>query len=233
MRKSKKRLAALFLVFALVCTMATTLAYFTDREQAAAQGVVGTLDIVLTESWYASNTNRDNTKPGDIYNLDYTIANNGNKSADVRETFVITTTVAMTSSAPEFEIYKATDVTKGADGFYVPNTGAAPVVAVSDTTNRVLAADGKTLTYHLPEFILDGTGPGAEDEPEADSNADTFDYVILFSKSASNDWQGAEVTIDYLVEAKQHRNTDDSIWATVASEEIDFAGSKVNAVPVA
>ena len=232
MRLRKKRLGLTVLSLSLICAMSVSMvmAYFTDREQATATATAGTLNITLTESWDASNPARTNAKPGDIYNLDYTVTNEGNKSADVRETFVIRSSVAM-SAAPEFEIYAASSVVKGSDGTYAPISGAKPVV--NDSTTRKISADKKTITYSLPEFVLNGTGTAAETEPGVSSNARTFDYVILFSKTASNAFQGAEVTIDYLAEAKQHRNTNDSIWATVATEQITFAGGSVKAVPAA
>ena len=171
-----------------------------------------------------------NAKPGDIYALDYTVTNEGNKSADVRETFVIRSSVAM-SATPEFEIYAANSVAKGADGTYAPKSGAKPVV--NDATTREVSTDKKTITYYLPEYVLNGTGTAAEIEAGVTSNAKTFDYVVLFSKTAANTFQGAELTIDYLAEAKQHRNTDSTVWTTVASEQITFAGGSVKAVPAA
>lgn len=235
MRKNKKRLALLLFVVAIVCAMSCVLAYFTDYETADVEATAGTLDIALSESWDASNVNRENAKPGDIYNLDYTVKNNGNKSADVRETYVIRSTVAMTAAAPEFQIYAAGDVEKAADGTYGPKAGKKPVVT------GVLSNGNKTITFSLPEFAVDGTGIAAETGDASASgngfsiskNVMTGDYVILFSRAASNSFQGAEVSIDYLAEAKQHRNTDNTVWGIVASETINFAGSNVKAVPAA
>lgn len=235
MRKNKKRLALLLSVVAVVCAMSCVLAYFTDYETATVSATAGTLDIALSESWDAANINRQNAKPGDIFDLDYTVTNNGNKSADVRETFVIRSTIAMTAAAPEFQIYAAGDVEKAADGTYGPKAGKKPIVT------GVLSNGDKTITFCLPEFSVNGTGNAAEKGDASESkngytiedNKMTGNYVILFSRAASNAFQGAEVTIDYLAEAKQHRNTDESVWNTVASESIAFAGSTVKAVPAA
>lgn len=235
MRINKRRLALLLLVVAVICAMSCVLAYFTDYETATVSATAGTLDIALSESWDASNANRENAKPGDIYNLDYTVTNNGNKSADIRETYVIRSTIAMNAAAPEFQIYAAGDVEKAADGTYGPKAGKTPIVT------GVLSNGNKTITFSLTEFSVNGTGTAAETGDASRSgngftisnNKMTGDYVILFSRAASNAFQGAEVTIDYLAEAKQHRNTDNTVWNTVASETITFAGSSVKAVPAA
>lgn len=235
MRKNKKKVALLLLAVAVVCAMSCVLAYFTDYETATVSATAGTLDIELVESWDESNVNRENAKPGDIYNLDYTVTNKGNKSADIRETYVIRSSIAMTASAAEFQIYAAGDVEKAADGTYGPKAGKKPIV------NGVLSNGNKTITFSLPEFAVDGTGTAAETGDASASgngfkiskNVMTGDYVILFSRAASNAFQGAEVSIDYLAEAKQHRNTDSTVWDIVASETIEFAGSDVNAVPAA
>lgn len=232
MRKRKKRLGLTILSLSLICatSISMVMAYFTDREQATASATAGTLSITLTESWNASNPARENAKPGDIYRLTYTVTNEGNKSADVRETFVIRSSVAM-SATPEFEIYAANSVVKGSDGTYAPISGAQPVV--NSSTTRKISSDKKSITYYLPEFVLNGTGTAAETESGVSSNAKTCNYVILFSKAASNAFQGAEITVDYLAEAKQHRNTNASVWTTVATDQITFAGGSIKAVPAA
>lgn len=237
MKKYKKRLTALFLALAVVCAMGMSLAYFTDHEKATATATAGTLDLTLTESWAHDNTSStdDDAKPGDIYDLSYTLKNDGNKSADVRETFVITSDVQLAAGSPaEFEIYAASDVKKDGNGFYVPISGAQPLSV--RTTGSYPGTDGKTyytITYKVPEFILNGTGDNAETETGALGTQKVGSYVILFAKNASNAFQGVNVTIDYLAEAKQHRNTDPTIWTTVASESITLGGGSVSVVPAA
>jgi len=235
MRKTKKLLAIVLAVVTLVSATALSLAYFTDYELATASATAGTLDIELAETWNNSNPNRENTKPGDIFDLDYTITNKGNKSADVRETFVIRSSVALNTSAPEFQIYFADDVQQIADGTYAPKAGKSAIVAGK------LSNSNKTITFSLKEFTIDGTGTAAETGDASAStngctvsqNVMTGNYVILFSNAASNSFQGVDVTIDYLAEAKQHRNTGADTWAVVAKESITFAGGSVNAVPEA
>ena len=244
MRKPKMRVALILVLVIVASAMTSAFAYFTDRETAEVTATAGTLQIELAETWNDSNPERENSKPGHIFNLDYTITNTGNKSADVRETFVIRSDVPMSNTAPEFEIYAANDVeliTTGVDkGLYAPKASAYPIVTGS--SERVISADKTKITYYLPEFTIDGTGTAKETGDASQStngstiqdNVKTGDYVILFAKEAGNAFQGVDVTIDYLAEAKQHRNTDETVWSIVASETITFAGdAAVKAVPVA
>lgn len=225
MRNNKKRLSLTLAVLTLaLCAFAFTTAYFTDREQASASATAGTLDLRLVESW----ADATNFKPGDKYDYTYTLANDGNKSADVRETIVITSSAAMaTTGQAEFEVYASGDIKQNTDGSWVPDAGKSPLAV------RSISADGKKVTYKVPEFILNGTGTAAETESGITTNTKTGSYVVLFSNTADNDFQGATITIDYLAEAKQHRNTDTTIWTTVASENITFAGNATKAVPAA
>lgn len=221
MKKSKKRIISLCLALSLILSMAASFAYFTDRVQTSASFTAGTLELGMTADW-ATETN---AVPGFKYDLGYSISNSGNKSADVRETIVLRSSLAFTSKdAAEFKIYKSTDVEQDASGAYVPKNGAS-------TVGTATLTDSKTITYKLDEYVLNGTGANAETENGISSNKADFSYVIIFDKAADNDWLGATVTVDYLAEAKQHRNTDANTWATVATQEITFAGSQVDVVP--
>lgn len=54
------------------------------------------------------------------------------------------------------------------------------------------------------------------------------DYVLVFRGDSANDWQDTVVRLDYLAEAKQHRNTGEG-WATVEKKTVQFGqnGTKV------
>ena len=223
MRKHTKRLSALFLVFALVCALGMTLAYFTDRVDASVTGPAGTLDLVLTESW----TEAKDVKPGYSHDLSYTLANEGNKSADVRETFVITSNVPFSdldadasATLYEFEIYNG-------DALIDANRVLGSYEA--DKNNDGANETYYTITYKPAEFVLNGSGDNAE--IDAASDTVTHDYDLILSALTGNSFQGASITVDYLAEAKQHRNTDETVWTLVASESISFAGSATNVVP--
>lgn len=221
--KKPKKILALVLAFATVAALAVgTFAFFTDRVQANATATAGTLELSLTTPTLSKATG---LKPGTGCKVDFTLSNLGNKSADVKEVLVLRSPVAMTAGAEEFDLYLASDVTLAADGKVTVKDGKSPVAA------RAVATDGKSITYTIPEFILNGTGDGKEEESGAVGIAKTSSYVLVFQPTAGNDFQGISVTLDYLAQAKQHRNTNVATWADVAKESISFAGGNVNAVP--
>lgn len=216
--KKPKKIMALILAIATVAALAVgTIAFFTDRIQAQATATAGTLELALTDIATGDNAKM---KPGAGCTVDFTLSNLGNKSADVKEVLVLRSPVAMTAGAEEFDLYLASDVTLAADGKVTVKDGKSPVAA------RAVSTDRKSITYTIPEFILNGTGGDeAETEPNVTSNAKSSAYVLVFKGTADNAFQGITVTLDYMAQAKQHRNTDSNTWTTVMSETIKFAGN--------
>lgn len=226
MMKHKRIIALVLALASLLCAMVGTTAFFTDRVEAGATAKAGTLDLVLSS--ITKSTAADyKLKPGDGVKIDFTLSNAGNKSADVREILVLSSPdIAMTAAAPEFELYKSSDVTLNGNLATI-KSGASPVAV------RALSSDNKKITYTIDEFILNGTGTGAETEPEAVGTAKASSYVMVFKASAGNNFANKSVTLDYEAQAKQHRNTGPDTWATVQSETVTFAGVDGHkAVPV-
>ena len=222
-KKKAKTAATVALTGALLAT--GSLAYFTDRVETSASATAGTVDIALSSNWQ----DVENFNPGDIADLSFGISSVGNKSIDVREKFVITSDTALTEDAQsEFEIYARADVSQDANGAYQPNPGAEPIAIGED---RIVGQDGKTITYVLDEYTLNGSGEYAEVEDGISATEKESEYVLVFNKNASNDYQGAEVSVDFLAEAKQHRNTGSDTWAEIANENVSLGGETVNAVP--
>lgn len=222
-KNKKKALAAGAL--AVSCALAGTVAYFTDRVETSATAKAGTVDLALDANW----TDVANFNPGDKADLDYQISNDGNKSVDVRERLVVTSSVALdTAAQAEFEIYKAIDVEQDAAGAYVPKADAKPV---TDGAKRIVAGDSRSITYVLPEYTLNGSGANAETESGVTDTNHSADYVLVFKGASSNAFQDADVEVSLLAEAKQHRNTNSDTWATVSSESVTFGNGNVNAVP--
>ena len=223
--KKPKKILALVLALATVAALAVgTFAFFTDRVQAKAEATAGTLELALTDIRTGNNVKM---KPGTGCTVDFTLSNLGNKSADVKEILVLRSPVAMTAgAATEFDLYKASDVTLDADGKYTIKTGAQPVAV------RSVSTDKKSISYTIDQFILNGTGTAAETENGVTSNAKSSAYVLVFKNTAGNAFQDITVTLDYMAQAKQHRNTNDATWTDIMSETITFAGnSNFSAVP--
>ena len=213
---SKKRLAAIFLTAAFATTLVTCLALFTDREQSQTEYTAGTLDIVLGQEWISDNAETaKNFTPGDKLLLSYSLENKGNLDAKVKETFVVTTDKAVTN---EFEIYAASDVEKDStSGLWVVKASASPIkVRTSEAYGT-----GTKITYEIPQFVLDATGKK------------TFDLVLLFNKDSKNSVKGTNITVEYIAQALQDRNTGDETWedAKVITEKITIGGTEKNVVP--
>ena len=220
--KKPKKFLALVLAMATVAALAVgTFAFFTDRVQANATAKAGTLELALSNVELSKATG---LKPGTGCKVDFTLSNKGNKSADVKEVLVLRSPTAMTAGAEEFDLYLASDVTLTADGKATIKDNASPVAV------RKVSTDRKSITYTIPEFILNGTGDGKEEESGAVGIAKTSSYVLVFQPTAGNDFQGISVTLDYLAQAKQHRNTNADTWTTITKESISFAGGNVDAV---
>lgn len=218
--KKPKKIMALVLAIATVAALAVgTLAFFTDRIQAQAKATAGTLELALTDIATGSNTKM---RPGNGCTVDFTLSNNGNKSADIKEVLILRSPVAMTAGAEEFDLYLASDVTLTADGKATIKAGAQPLAA------RTVSPDKKSITYAIPEFILNGTGDDAENEPGVTSSAKESKYVLVFKNTADNTFQNISVTLDYMAQAKQHRNTNGDTWATVLTDTIVDASSAFN-----
>lgn len=224
---SKKNTKKAVAVGSLAGMMALTgsLAYFTDRVETDASATAGTVDLVLASDWQ----DIANFNPGDKADLDYEISNDGNKSVDVRERIVVKSSVAMnTADQAEFEVYKAADVEQNANGAYVPKDGAEPVTT---DANRIVSADDTSITYEIAQYTLNGTGANAEEEDGITATSHASDYVLVFKGDSSNAFQGANVTVDLVAEAKQHRNTGDDTWDLISTDSITAGGAAINVVP--
>lgn len=218
--KKPKKIMALVLAIATVAALAVgTFAFFTDRVQANATATAGTLELSLTTPTLSKSTG---LKPGTGCKVDFTLSNLGNKSADVKEVLILRSPKAMNTTTPEFDLYMASDVTLDADGKATIKANATPVAT------RVVAQDSKSITYTIDEFILNGTGAGAETEGTAVGISKASSYVLVFSSTAGNDFQGITVTLDYLAQAKQHRNTNAATWETVLTDRIVDTNSAFN-----
>lgn len=238
MKKASKKATACALVGTLALVGASSMALFTDHETGTATATAGTLDLKLTQDWVNVNDNYhlankaagqdgkiDPMLPGSKLAMPYTLANQGNKSMDIRETVVIKSADKEFAANPEFKLYKAADVELDVA------TGAYKAKANANAIAYDLK-DPKTIIITPDTMTLSGTGASAEVETGFEATSYTGDYVILFDASATNSWMGKTLTIDYLAEAKQHRNTGGKdAWDTIAEESLTLtSGTAVNAV---
>lgn len=222
---SVKKKAVLASSLAALMAIGGTFAFFTDRVDTQATATAGTVDLTLDANW----ADVSNFNPGDMADLSYSIENAGNKSIDVRERLVVHSSVAMdTADQAEFEIYKASDVEPDSNGAYKPKAGASPVATDAD---RIVSSDSKSITYNIDEYTLNGVGTAAETEAGITEASKDSAYVLVFKGGADNDFQDADVTVDLIAEAKQHRNTGDDTWDVISTETVTVGGQEISVVP--
>lgn len=212
MKTTKKRITTLVSVACAGLMLVGSFAFFTDRVEETATGTAGNIDLVFTDASKAdvntagdSQTNdQDNVwtngivkagdvmNPGDSYDMSYTLSNDGSKSIDVKQQFIITSDEAMTEGATEYNI-----------------------TVNGKTLTPTLSADGKTLTYEMTEYdVLAG-------DVEADGEEFiTYNTKLAFELAAKNKFMDNNITVALNVWAKQHRNTNNAAdWENIATFE--------------
>lgn len=209
----KKKFIKIASVVCALCLLVGSFAFFTDRVDKDATATAGNIDLVFTDlSAFAehkvdSQTNGytdgkvwedgkivadgDIMNPGDNFDMGYKLENTGNKSIDVKQQITLTSSVALTDDAEEYQI-----------------------VIAGQTITPVKSDDDTTLTYELEEIVLNGT-------IEEDGNAaeQEYDVYLAFDRLAKNKFMDSTVTVELDVQAKQHRNTTDADWIDWASYE--------------
>ncbi len=217
----KRKVAILCLAVMTVASFAVgTLAYLTDRVEANLSPTAGTVDLDITDfklNGVAAATGVSDFCPGQGVAITYNVVNSGNKAVDVKETLVLTvlsSTLAaknLTTATPEFKLYSS--------GVTIDSTNGN-AATVSGSAVQVGTISGNKITYSPAEFSLDG---GAGEVANPASAAKTL--YLVFSNEVGNDFVGAQLTLDYMAEAKQHANTDSSTWAAARTATMTFAGT--------
>lgn len=239
----KKILASVMAVLSVAALIVGSLALFTDRFQSKTEITAGTLDLVLSQTWAADNAAvAGNFKPGEALKLNYSLANEGNMAVNVRETFVLSCDVPLNDpsavtmvnnpgniNAHEFDIYNAEDVTIAADGTVTAITGSP----LTCTRGEYVTEGGKTwykLTYQIPEFIMNGS---IENVDDAIGLSKSGSYVLVFRNDVSNEFQEANIIVEYMAQGLQNGNTGAETWtdAKVITETVNFGGANVNVMP--
>ena len=215
---------ALCVVLAVILVVGCSFAYFTDYATEQATGTAGTVALSMDSNINLLDADgQDIINPGDQRDAGFTVTNEGNKSIDVRTTIVLTTQSNIgydllfsgeANTQSEYDLYLRNDVELVEGKGYVPKDGAQPL--------QVKSIDQDVITYILPEYSLNGNSD-RYDEVESIDGVNAFsrteDIVFVMKGAAGNEWQNSSVSIDILVEAKQHENTSAG-WEIVAKENI-------------
>ena len=233
-KKNQTAKRALCAVLALAMLIGGTFAYFSDYASTQVKGTAGTVAVAMDSDINLLDAEgRDILNPGDMRDGSFSVTNEGNKSIDVRTTIAVTAVdhagnaIDFTGSATEqseYDLYAAEDVELVEGEGYAPKAGAQPL--------QVKSINGNTITYVLPEYSLNGNSD-KYDEVETIDGVDTFtqdnEFVFLFKGASENKWQASGVSIDVLVEAKQHENTGAG-WDIVAQENVSIGAINQSAV---
>lgn len=205
-----------------------TFAYFTDRAQtdtslktADASEIIkvtpdgteeGSEDpgSTLEDLWKENNPD-EIIEPGDEVDLRYELTNIGDSDIDVKETFILTSTVNLDQASPEYRLFLNSFADK-----YGAMVGGTVVSAETISENQV--------KYEIAPFSL------------KKNEVKKLDYIMVFDKYATNEFQASVCTIDYLVELRQHSKILDvnDGWEEIQSATIQFGGNGAHkAVPEA
>lgn len=228
--KNKKNIATIVMVALCVAALAVgTLALFTDRYQAEVSVTAGTVDLALVENWQTANSAVGASfKPGQGLVLDYTLTNGGNLAARVKETLVISSSVDLDDTAPEFAIYDAKDVNVAADGTVSFNDGAAPLAFTPGSYSDDEGTWHK-LTYDLGKSVMSGS----IEEIDTYAKSKTGNYVLVFSADVGSEFQAANLRVEYMAQGIQYTNTGDNSWnqSEIVSATVGFGGENISVVP--
>ena len=235
-RKSKRAISFMLVMAMLMTLLVGTTAWFTDRVSTSASGTAGTVTINLDDSGInlKDSAGKDILNPGDMRNVSYVVSNTGNKSVDIKETIYLSAydklgqALNLSDTQSEFEIYNASDVSFVDNRGYLPNDGAEPLQVKSLSEN--------VITYEIPVYALNGStnfdDSNREIEDDITTDKHSSDYVLVFKNLAGNAFQGAVLKLDLMVEAKQHRNTENVLWTEVATKtHVLSNGNTVYIVP--
>lgn len=245
----KKALTYAVAGMASVSLLAGTLSYFTDREATNASSRTSgwdrqAVDITptadpsilpddpgkspfedptpndpsdnLTNWWsYLNATAIANYNPGDMMTLSFNMVNSGELAVDVRETFIVTSTKPL-SQAPEFRLFSS---------YYEDANGAHFGEEVIVKEERIDATHYK---YTIAPYTL-----SSRDEVIQGHTATQLDrdYYLVFDGKASNAFQGAKCTVDYVAEAKQHSLDGNNDWVKAATAKLTVGGQNMDVVP--
>lgn len=208
----KKRITKILAGAMALCLMVGTFAFFTDRETHDAGATAGNINLVFTDVsdaaahkaagqtntdsqvWTDSKITKDGDimNPGDKFDMGYKLTNTGNKSIDVRQQLTLTSSVEMTADAEEYTL-KCGNV----------------------TITPTVSDDKTSITYAIPDIILNGTIETEEDGVAQTAGQD-YDLYLDFAIAAANKFMNSTVSVQLDIMAKQHRNTTAADFVTFA-----------------
>lgn len=228
MLKNKKNKLSLLVGGASIAILGgASLALFSDRAQTGVTGKAGTLSINVDSF---DMTNKGNINPGDNdetvkenvsttpHDITFNVENTGNKSIRTRHTILVSLKNGKNTLNPSvISVLKS----KGQE-----LEGKEYLDAEGKVTKDKKSATA--IKYVVLSDVLNGAGTDAETETDGKDAKQSYKYLLKMDKGAKNEYQGADLNIDLVVDAIQFRNTTDEDWKTVATETINGTMTGVN-----
>lgn len=227
----KTLLAVLLLLIAFAIIIGSIFAFFSDYVSSTVSGTGGTLDLTIDDENGNDTTtikvngntilgkSIPNLNPGDIVEISYSVTNEGNKSAYLRNLVSLGIGTnhagAQPSTSGMFKLYQST---------------TSNPISLSDIRNNTTAAQnglltsstitGFSYTESSPYSIINGgSSVIGKDEVETSgiNGPVAVSYILYFDPSAGNEYQ--EVSLNYIIktEALQYRNNTSPNWTQVTS----------------
>lgn len=182
-----KTITCFALAFALL--ISSTIAYFADNVTIQTQGTAGSVDIVFDSNVNLLNADgKDILNPGDIRDVNFSVQNNGNKSADVKTVITLLSSVPMHNNYydgtgvssvfslgtgnpnenlygkyvynSEYELYDKSDLV------FVEGYGHYPIDGTTVLRYRTIDSTKKKIVYRFDNTVLSGNNDLGECESE-------------------------------------------------------------------
>lgn len=179
------------------------------------------------------------------HELIFSVSNTGTKSSRIRQTLIL----SVNSADEEIGALDATAFSLMADAGVELGSkdGLGTKTYILDDGSEVTEIeDGdfvSAIKYTLTPDIFDGVGEAAEHESSATVQAvknedgtetakKEYTYLLKMDKDTKNEYQGATIDIDIIVEALQYRNTGSEDWQLMSTQSVSgiVTGVPVSAV---
>lgn len=160
------------------------------------------------------------------HDLTFNVSNTGNKSIRTRQTIIVT--CKDTKENVLDPSYLSLLVEKGVE--IGSNKEIEKKSYILDNGNEVteIKKDDKitAIKYQIISDTFDGVGKAAELEEETtvknekDVAVTSYTYLLKMDSATPNQYQGAKINIDIVIEAIQYRNTANSDWQVMSTQSI-------------
>lgn len=252
MQKRKIAIIGASCVAAATLIVGSALALFTDETESDAAAKAGTVKIDVSPITF---TNAGNVNPGDndptispdahsgtTHDVKYVVSNLGNKSVKTRQTIILTCDEQGSSTklldARYLALYNRD--AELSDKTYISSEGKSysDISEFDSDVDKPQEAYITAVKYTYFSDSFEGFDPNAEKEDgfsvvaAKDDTVDSpvekeYSYSFSLLKDASNQYQGADITVDVIVEAMQYRNTESSDWDVITKVEKVYSSADV------